>query len=1767
MNALRACAIALVVFAAFPANAADVQPFNYTMSAATQELWQVTQHARVRHGWTLEYECTAWFFGWHRVPCGYDRYWCVRIDLGTGEDFPKPMSDFNFVQVQEDGGGRVRFPDPPDYTPRMEHGCDIGPHKDDQGHPYMNVLYQHDWDESYSRVSIYWTVDVTDRTRPDHLELETHAGSGTLAASDLQALPPDAQLRYVAPFVYEDGVPGSGVKRCTGDLVADEPQCVLESPKPGVPVSYTVKVDNPEVLPIMVAQANEASASCSLDAGNANGDRLCATLKNVALTKPPVAFLTAIGEGLSQDGEIVGRFGENVCFSETHLSFAGQEQLTWRRYDAGGNSTTFLPSYDASSGRWCWNGFPIGKNTVVLDVADANGATNAEQSLRVTRGPVGLLHGYLLGEPSDFDQLAARLESEGFETYRMDLRRKIHFRTVGRFPLALGNGDVKTNPQKPGEKYLGRDIEVNPNVISLPDVAIPFPEWLDTFLTWLSKIEIPDWLPFIGGKNLLPEKGFPLGKPASIGPSISLGCMEKSACFMGQFKGSFGLRMPGEPAEDPVTGESTDTRGGLLIRLGLGFSVKLPQGTVLDPTTQSFKHPVSVVGYEVGSLGIDWHNRYWGQQGEIVVAPFVELTSPVFGFKLANGDLWRYQADVKSFVETTLEKSGYHHMTLFGHDMGAIIARMYTSRAPVRDQVQKLLMTGGPQRGSDTTFGVMKATKWLVAWLASYTGPFATFIKYGANVFIDAIYGDAGRMMEPHSTFLQGLNNNYVGNSSFDEPRPGDAMPPDVAVYNYVGRHYVGGLGPTLTHLHTRIPWGGSIFGFDWKLPNTDDFILPWLSLTGDMIVSSPAARVLTGGNVFQTEQHEGSASWHFRLAKDYGDNFANFIRDLEDPYKAPPLIPGTGAVATRQAVRTMALAASDTSPPPDARDIGAFEHEYAQADLRPGESLTLTIAADRTAMAAVFTTQSLGNVKLSVATPHGPKLHGNDPDPGVGVSAVALDAPEAGTYVATATLDPAAPVGALVQLTGAVRTRTFLALTAAGPTKTQSGTDRVPGEDVHVGAVFLQGYSAPESSTVRCGVHSPDGSDHDLPLFDDGKHEDHAANDGFHVGVVWGGLLQREGTYRVTCDALGTFSGEVVKRHAELQLRVRRASDHGIVPGSVRVEPASPAPGTAATISFQVFNHGEKPLEFLPVQVTEREGNGEERTIACKAFAPLAAGATEDASLPWTVSGDGCRTVTVAITGSYAGDEINNDPVASPPYDDNVQRIRVCLAPTPVTMVADAGGPYRYQGSNNKIVLDATASRNTTDATAYGWTIVRASDGAIVATATGRQALVSMPKVTEAIAMLRLTDPNRGTALASTSITFAGSALFADRTPPTAVLVAPATAVVGQPVTLRSESTDDFGPPPIQIFRIPSLIIGDGRLALGRTATVVFPMAGDYEVILDVQDAAGFRASTTSTVHVVENQPTIERVVAPATFEAGADTEIHVQLSGVPRLAGAPVQVSFGVNAAGTRVRTSIAEAATDACGFARVELPGPIMKSDLIVEVLGTASCDPATGACGGGVQVVNPTTGAAVEPVDTLPPNIQIYSPEAGTRVFDACRPIPLSFSASDSGSGVAVGSVRAVLDGVALPLPSDCTSEICAVPIDPAGLRMGVHRLVLSARDVAGNTATLQRDFRLEATLDTLVCRLQSPVCASIAPDGIIESFLAKIDVARAREADGDLKTAANNLAALLLEGRAQSGVHVTSACAEALEEEGLWIIGTRWGQAPRQVYAALGAKLP
>src|SRR5439155_809856 len=71
---------------------------------------------------------------------------------------------------------------------------------------------------------------------------------------------------------------------------------------------------------------------------------------------------------------------------------------------------------------------------------------------------------------------------------------------------------------------------------------------------------------------------------------------------------------------------------------------------------------------------------------------------------------------------------------------------------------------------------------------------------------------------------------------------------------------------------------------------------------------------------------------------------------------------------------------------------------------------------------------------------------------------------------------------------------------------------------------------------------------------------------------------------------------------------------------------------------------------------------------------------------------------------------------------------------------------------------------------------------------------------------------------------------------------------------------------------------------------------------------------------------------------------------------------------------------------------------------------------------------------------------------------------SFSATDAGSGLAAGMPTAALDGKAVANGQG---------ISLLTLALGVHGVVVSASDLAGNSRTQEVTFRIIATLDSLI----------------------------------------------------------------------------------------------
>ena len=76
------------------------------------------------------------------------------------------------------------------------------------------------------------------------------------------------------------------------------------------------------------------------------------------------------------------------------------------------------------------------------------------------------------------------------------------------------------------------------------------------------------------------------------------------------------------------------------------------------------------------------------------------------------------------------------------------------------------------------------------------------------------------------------------------------------------------------------------------------------------------------------------------------------------------------------------------------------------------------------------------------------------------------------------------------------------------------------PGETIQITAIVLEGDTPPEGTSVSAQIQRPDGEIDNLPLFDDGLHNDFEANDGFYCNSYTGDGV---GVYKVTVSASRT--------------------------------------------------------------------------------------------------------------------------------------------------------------------------------------------------------------------------------------------------------------------------------------------------------------------------------------------------------------------------------------------------------------------------------------------------------------------------------------------------------------------------------------------------------------------------------------------------------------------------------------------------------------------
>ncbi|GIP32300.1 hypothetical protein J2TS4_15100 [Paenibacillus sp. J2TS4] len=150
-----------------------------------------------------------------------------------------------------------------------------------------------------------------------------------------------------------------------------------------------------------------------------------------------------------------------------------------------------------------------------------------------------------------------------------------------------------------------------------------------------------------------------------------------------------------------------------------------------------------------------------------------------------------------------------------------------------------------------------------------------------------------------------------------------------------------------------------------------------------------------------------------------------------------------------------------------------------------------------------------------------------------------------------------------------------------------------------------------------------------------------------------------------------------------------------------------------------------------------------------------------------------------------------------------------------------------------------------------------------------------------------------------------------------------------------------------------------------------------------------------------------------------------------------------------------------------------------------------------------------------IDAAPPVITIASPVDGT--YTSAEQVTLQFAVSDALSGADVSKTVALLDGKAV--------QASAV-IDLYQLEPGMHEFMVTAADLAGNTASRTVRFQVAASLDSLKALVQKFYNDGwIDNKGIANSLQSKLE-------QGNAKSFINQV-------EAQAGKHIASEAATIL----------------------------
>jgi uncharacterized repeat protein (TIGR01451 family) len=307
-----------------------------------------------------------------------------------------------------------------------------------------------------------------------------------------------------------------------------------------------------------------------------------------------------------------------------------------------------------------------------------------------------------------------------------------------------------------------------------------------------------------------------------------------------------------------------------------------------------------------------------------------------------------------------------------------------------------------------------------------------------------------------------------------------------------------------------------------------------------------------------------------------------------------------------------------------------------------------------------------------------------------------------------------------------------------------------------------------------------------------------------------------------------------------------------------------------------------------------------------------------------------------------------------------------------------------------------------------------------------------------------------------------------------------------------------------------PIVLSGGGGAVTGpNPAAPLTP--GVYTIVLTVSDGRGGVASDTVVVTVRDTTPPVfVGVPAPITVE---------QSSPLGTVVTVPLPTATD-NCPGHLFVTS------DVSEFSP---PGPTLfapGSRTVTFMTCDASCNRASA-----------TTTVTV--VDTTRPGLSVASPQG--RNYLHSDVLPISFAASDAGSGLAPGSPGAALDGSAVSNGQN---------VALLTLALGQHSLVVSAADRAGNTTSHPVNFQVIATIGSLITTINVFVADGRIVDANTANGLhAKLNDAQDAVNKGKNNVAVNKLREFTDQVAGRAGRSIAVDAAQLLTTDAQYVIGT------------------